>query len=178
MILYVLRHASAGTRRPNVELDRKRPLDKDGKRHCLLLGHVLTAMKIEFDAVLTSPLKRSVQTASLVGTETGYEKKLVMTDALAPDATYSMFEKVLAEHASAESILVVGHDPNLSQFLGKLIGGGQTARAAHVRLRKGSIAKVSMERGLPELLWLMDPRMVKALYTTSTKSSRRKTSRK
>ena len=75
MNLFLLRHASAGVRRMNPVLDVKRPLDKDGKRHCLQLAHVLNAMKLSFDLVVSSPLKRSLQTAQLVATETGYESE-------------------------------------------------------------------------------------------------------
>jgi phosphohistidine phosphatase len=47
-----------------------------------------------------------------------------------------------------------------------------------VRLRKGSLARVNMTRGPATLQWMLDPRTVRALYATSTASSRRKTSRK
>jgi phosphohistidine phosphatase len=47
-----------------------------------------------------------------------------------------------------------------------------------IRLRKGSLARVSITRRPGTLTWLLDPRTVRALYPTSTKSSRRKTSRK
>lgn len=181
MNLFLLRHASAGTKRANPVLDIKRPLDKDGKRHCLLLGHALTAMKVQFDVVIASPLKRAVQTAALVGTETGYEQRIIFSEALAPNASYAAFEKLLSMYSKMENVLVVGHDPTLSAFAGKLIASGKNARAAHVRLRKGSIARITLEKGKTELNWLMDPRMIKAFYasyTSSTKSSRRKTSRK
>jgi phosphohistidine phosphatase len=49
---------------------------------------------------------------------------------------------------------------------------------AKVRLRKGSLARVVLTRGPATLQGLLDPRTVRALYATSTKSSRRKTSRK
>jgi phosphohistidine phosphatase len=52
------------------------------------------------------------------------------------------------------------------------------AALPNIRLRKGSLARVSFTRGPATLQWLLDPRTVRALYTTSTKSSRRKTSRK
>ncbi|MBS1814040.1 MAG: histidine phosphatase family protein [Acidobacteria bacterium] len=179
MNVYLLRHASAGTRRTNPKLDDKRSLDKDGKRHCLLLGHVLSNMKIQFDAVISSPLKRAVQTASLVGNETGFEQKIVFSSAMLPDAGYAGFERLINEHAGCEDILVVGHEPNISTFVGKLAaGGGKNARPAHIRMRKGSIAKFSLERGRTELQWLIEPRSLRALYASSTKSSRRKTSRK
>ena len=69
MTLYILRHASAGSRRRNPLLDRKRGLDKEGKQQCLLIGAYLNAMGVSFDAIISSPLKRSLQTASLVATD-------------------------------------------------------------------------------------------------------------
>ena len=179
MNLFILRHASAGTRRSNPLLDVKRPLDKDGKQHCLHLAHVLNAMKVQFDLVVSSPLKRSLQTASLVGTETGYESKILISKALEPSATYQDFLKLLSECAGHENLLIVGHNPNISQFLGSLItsGGGKT-NPANVRLRKGSIARLTLQRGPATIQWLLGPSLVRALYATSTKSSRRKTSRK
>jgi phosphohistidine phosphatase len=47
-----------------------------------------------------------------------------------------------------------------------------------VRLRKGSLARLNFTRGPASLQLLLDPRTVRALYATSTKSSLRKTSRK
>ena len=182
MNLFVLRHASAGVRRLNPLLDVKRPLDKEGKQHCLQLAYVLNALKINFDLVVSSPLKRSLQTAQLVGTETGFEAKLLISNGLAPTADYEQFQRLLRECTPYENVLVVGHDPNITQFLGQLIAGPaedlEAPERARVRLRKGSMARLSMQRGPATLQWLLDPRTVKALYATSTKSSRRKISRK
>jgi phosphohistidine phosphatase len=181
MNIYILRHASAGVRRANPILDRKRPLDKEGKRNCLQLAQVLNAMDLQFDLIVSSPLKRCLQTASLVGTETGYEAKVLSSSALAPEATYAQFRKLLRECADRENLLLVGHNPNLTLFLGSLIApaaNGADGPVASVRLRKGSLARVSQTRGPATLQWMLDPRTVRALYATSTASSRRKTSRK
>lgn len=178
MNLYILRHASAGERRSNPILDRKRPLDKDGKRYCLQLAHVLNALKFQFDLIVSSPLKRSLQTASLVGTEMGYESQILMSNALAPEATYPEFQKLLSECRNYENVLVVGHNPNITQFLAALLVPPNTATPPQIRLRKGSIARLSLIRGPATLQWLLDPRPVRALYTTSTDKSRPKTSRK
>jgi phosphohistidine phosphatase len=178
MNLFVLRHASAGVRRPNPLLDVKRPLDKDGKNQCLQLAHVLNAMKISFDLVVSSPLKRSMQTAQLVSTETGFEQKIVVSPALSPTATYGQFQRLIRECSSSENVLVVGHNPNLTQFLGRLLAGPTETSIPGVRLRKGSIARISIQRGSTVLQYLLDPRIIRALYATSTSSSRRKTSRK
>jgi len=183
MNIYILRHASAGLRRPNPILDRKRPLDKEGKRHCLQLALVLNAMKLQFDVIVSSPLKRCMQTASLVGTEMGYEAQIVPSAALAPDATFAQFQKLLKEFAGYENVLLVGHNPNLSGFLGSLLipttsSADAKGGPAPVRLRKGSMARLNLARGPATLQWLIEPRTVRALYATSTAKSRRKTSRK
>ena len=177
MNLFILRHASAGMRRPNPLLDSKRPLDKEGKKHCLQLAHVLNALDIQFDLIVSSPLKRCLQTASLVGTETGYEAPILNSTALAPEAGLKDFQKLLREYSDRENLLVVGHNPNLTNFLGALLVPSSSPEAK-VRLRKGSLARVLLTRGPGTLQGLLDPRTVRALYATSTKSSRRKTSRK
>jgi phosphohistidine phosphatase len=182
MNLYILRHASAGVRRLNPLLDVKRPLDKDGKQHCLYLAHVLNAMKVSFDLVVSSPLKRSLQTAQLVATETGFEQKVLISNALSPAANFAQFQRLLKEVEGHENVLVVGHNPNITAFVGYMVAPTATPTDspdnARIRLRKGSLARLSFTRGPATLQWLLDPRIVRSLYTTSTKSSRRKTSRK
>jgi phosphohistidine phosphatase len=180
MNLYILRHASAGTRRINPLLDVKRPLDKEGKQHCLQLAHVLNALKINFDLVLSSPLKRALQTAQFVATETGYEAQILLSTALAPEATFADFERLLREANGRENILVVGHSPNIQVFLGRLLVQGEAEPKVipQIRIRKGAIARVSIARGSAMLQSLIDPRIVRTLYATSTRSSRRNTSRK
>ena len=181
MNLYILRHANAGTRRPNPTLDLKRPLDKEGKEQCLRLAHLLNAMKINFDAVYSSPLKRSMQTAQLVATETGFETKVLKSTALAPEAKFADFLQLLQQVNDRESVLVVGHNPNLQTFLGSLLVPQDPRREVAVpliRLRKCSMARVSMVRGPAMLMGLIDPRLVRTIYIASTTKSRPKTSRK
>ncbi len=176
MNLYLLRHGSAGQRKPNPAADFKRPLDKEGKHQCILLGSVLSSLKLQFDFVLSSPLKRALQTAALVGTEAGFEKKIQLSDALAPDGTWSDFQRLLEGIAGSEDVLLVGHSPNMPEFLNRLLypGGGSSA----LRLRKGAIAMLDLNRGPAKLQWLLDPRIVRAVQSSTTKRSRAKTSRK
>lgn len=177
MNLYFLRHASAGTRRQNPTVDVKRPLDKEGKQQCILVGAYLNGLKIQFDRIVSSPLKRSQQTAAFVGTEVGYESEIAVSPALAPGATLRDFE-ALIDSISAEdgneNVLLVGHNPSISNFLGALISTGK----ASIRLRKGAIARVEYTRRPGTLLSLVEPRTLRALYGKATSKSRRKTSRK
>ena len=178
MNLFLLRHASAGVRRMNPVLDVKRPLDKDGKRNCLQLAFLLNAMNQSFDLVVSSGLKRSLQTAQLVATETGYESKILISSALAPTATFEQFQRLVRECADYENVLMVGHNPNITLFLASLIYPKGSRPAASLRMRKATIARINTDRQPNTLQWLLDMRLVRALYATSTISSRRKTSRK
>lgn len=176
MNLYFLRHANAGQRKSNPVLDQKRSLDKEGKQQCILLGSVLNALKVQFDMVLSSPLKRSLQTAAFVGTETGYEKKIQLSQALTPGGSWIDFQRLLDSLDGHEDVLLVGHSPNQPEFLNRLLCASNTGGV--VRLRKGAIAAVDWQRGPAKLQWLLDPRVVRAVQSSATKRSRAKTSRK
>ena len=175
MILYLMRHANAGAFRDNPVVDAKRGLVKEGKEQCMLMARALGAMKAPIDLIVSSPLKRARQTAQLVGTELGYDGQVEIHAGLGLDASYADFQSLLAKYADREGILAVGHNPNLFQFLGRLITGNG---GASIRMRKASIARVDMESHPPRLQLLLDPRSARAIYASVTKSSRPKTSRK
>jgi phosphohistidine phosphatase len=175
MNLYLMRHADAGLPRGNPALDAKRALIKDGKEQCMLMGRLLGTLKVQVDVIVSSPLKRALQTAQFVGTELGYDAKVEIHPALAPGASYADFQQMLATYADREDVLVVGHNPNLFQFLGRVITGNG---GAGVRMRKGSVARIDMDKHPPLLQWLIDPRMARSIYANVAKSSRPKTSRK
>jgi phosphohistidine phosphatase len=175
MNLYLMRHANAGLPRENPKLDAKRSLVKEGKDQCMLMARVLGALKVQVDVIVSSPLKRAMQTAQFVGTELGYEGKVEISPALGLDADYGDFQQMLAEYADREGVLAVGHNPNLFQFLGRLITGNG---GASIRMRKGAIARIDFDNHPPRLHWLIDPRSARALYPSVQKSSRPKTSRK
>ena len=162
----------------NPALDLKRPLDRDGKHHCLRLAFLLNTLKIQFDVIASSPLKRAVQTASMVGTEMGYEKQILLSNGLAPTATFADFQKLVHELEGNESVLMVGHNPNLAGFVGQMLTPRANRASAQVRLRKGSIARLVIDRGEVQMQALLDPRLIRALYSTPAKSVRRRTSRK
>ena len=176
MIVYFMRHASAGHHLTNPAQDEKRPLDEQGIDQCTQVGRALAAMDVHVDAVISSPLKRATQTASLVANEIGFDGKLQRTPALRPDAQMEAFRELLEQHAKLEAVAVVGHNPSLSQFLSLLISEG--ASESSVDLKKGAVARVDLSGGSGTLKWVVTPRMVQALSAATAKSSRPKTLRK
>jgi phosphohistidine phosphatase len=176
MILYFLRHASAGEHVLNPKKDDKRALDREGIEQCGYVGRALAALNVQVDTIVSSPLKRCTQTASLVGNELGYEGKLQIDNALRPGAGLAEFRKLLEKYSRQEAIMVVGHNPNLSQFLGAVIS--ESGCEASLELKKGAAAKVEMRRTNGTLQWCLTPRVLRALYDSAVESSRPKTSRK
>src|SRR5579872_1765516 len=170
MIIYFLRHASAGEHLLSPKKDEKRALDKEGIEQCGYVGRALAAIEAQVDVIVSSPLKRATQTASLVGNEMGYEGKLQVETALRPEATFADFRKMLEKYATAESVMGVGHNPNLSQFLGAVIS--ESGCEASVDLKKAAVARVDMRRSSGTLLWCLTPKALRTLYAAAVESSR------
>jgi phosphohistidine phosphatase len=141
----------------------------------MLMARVLSALKVQVDVVVSSPLKRALQTAQFVATELGFESKVEICNSLAPDADYAAFQDMLARYAEREGVLAVGHNPNMFQFMGRLVTGNG---GANLRMRKAAVARIDLERHPPQLQWIIDPRMARSIYSSVAKSSRPKTSRK
>ena len=175
MNLYLMRHANAGLSRANPLLDGKRGLVKEGKEQCMLMARVLSALKIQIDVIVSSPLKRALQTAQFVATEMGIENRIEICQALLPQGDYTAFQDMLAQYTGREGLLAVGHNPSMFQFLGRMVTGNG---GANVRMRKAAVARIDLERHPPQLQWVLDPRTVRGLYASVAKSSRPKTSRK
>ena len=160
----------------NPKKDEKRALDKEGIEQCGYIGRALAALNVQVDTIVSSPLKRCTQTASLVGNELGYEGKLQIDAGLRPGAGFADFRKLLEKYARQDAVMVVGHNPNLSQFLGSVIS--DSGCEASLDLKKGAVAKVEMRRTTGTLQWCVTPKVLRTLYDTAVESSRPNTSRK
>jgi phosphohistidine phosphatase len=176
MIVYFLRHASAGHHLATPAQDEKRPLDEQGIQQCTQMGRALAAMDVRVDAAFSSPLKRATQTASLVANEIGFDGKLQRTPALRPNAQMEAFRDLLSRNANLEAVIVVGHNPSLSQFLSLLISEG--ASEGSVELKKCAVARVDLSGGVGILKWVLTPKIVQVFSAATAKSSRPKTLRK
>jgi phosphohistidine phosphatase len=176
MTIYFLRHASAGDHIADPKKDEKRALDKTGIEQCGYVGRALNALDVHVDVIISSPLKRAAQTASLVGNELSYEGKLHLEDALRPATSFTDFRQLLDKYSKYDSIMCVGHNPNLSQFLGRAIS--EAGCEASVDLKKGAVARVETGRAYAVLQWCLTPKILRELYAAAAESSRPKISRK
>src|ERR1041385_9414357 len=82
MLLYFLRHASAGKTMLNPKKDERRPLDEEGILQVRYIGRLLANLDVQVDQIISSSLKRARQTASLVSNELAFEGAVQIEDAL------------------------------------------------------------------------------------------------
>lgn len=173
MIIYFLRHASAGKSLLNAKKDAQRGLDEEGILQARYVGRLLAMMDVQVDQIVSSPLKRARQTASLVANELAYESALQLDDALRPEAEFEKFQSMLARYRKYEAIIVVGHNPSLAEFLSKSISAD-----AQIEFKKGAVAKVEMSGREGALQWLVTAKIARALQASLKTRSRPNTSRK
>ena len=176
MLIYFLRHASAGKTMLNPKKDERRPLDEEGILQARYVGRLLANLDVQVDQIISSPLKRARQTASLVANELAFEGAVQIDDALRPEGDFDQFQSMLSRYKKHDAVMVVGHNPSFTQFLSKSISGPNGA--ARVDFKKGSVARVEMNGRTGTLNWLVTPKIARTLQTSLKSSTRPKTSRK
>jgi phosphohistidine phosphatase len=154
MRVYFLRHGKAENRMDWRGDDDARPLTAEGEKELRREASVLRAMDLELDVIVTSPLARARRTAQIVADELGLGGRLAEDARLAHGFDVRRLEQLLAAHGPAQSVMVVGHEPDFSATVSELIGGGD------VVMKKGGLARVDVTApvaGGGELVWLLTP---------------------
>ena len=176
MIIYFLRHASAGKGLDDPKKDARRALDEEGILQARYMGHMLAALDVQVDQIVSSPLKRALQTASLAANELAYEAPIRIDEALLPESNFDQFRAMIARLKKFDTVILVGHNPSFTEFLSKTISA--SSGAAQIEFKKGAVAKVEMRGRSGTLEWLVTPKIARVLQESLKASSRPKTSRK
>jgi phosphohistidine phosphatase len=174
MEIYFLRHASAGEAKLSPTKDNERELDEVGVKQSHDVGCALASLEVRIDIIVSSPLPRAAQTAAIVAKEIGYKDEIASDTALRPEGSYEQFQDLLRHHSDTESIMLVGHNPSMTEFLNRLLLGENAPDA--IELKKAAIAKVEKAgRGPAVLKWYVTPKVVRSIQQAAAKSSRPKT---
>ena len=120
MRLYVLRHAIAeeGAGKP----DRERRLTGVGREKLARVLDRARGRDVRPERILTSPYPRALETARLAQSALGAASPLVETEKLVPDASLRELLEELRENADVGALLLVGHNPLLSDLVAGLTG--------------------------------------------------------
>lgn len=151
MKLFFLRHGKADW--PDWQKsDDDRPLTGAGRDEVRLVAQLLVRLKAAPDFILTSPLPRAAQTAEIAAQHLGAE--LREEKLLEPGFGAAELKRVLKEY-SAQSLMLVGHEPDFSETIASLTNG-------RIKLAKAGVASVELEspdRG--RLRWLFPPKFAR-----------------
>uniref|UniRef100_A0A832H1N8 Phosphohistidine phosphatase SixA n=1 Tax=Oscillatoriales cyanobacterium SpSt-402 TaxID=2282168 RepID=A0A832H1N8_9CYAN len=161
MELYLIRHGLAGESGsyPN---DDERPLTEEGKKKTRQVAKRLVSLGLQFDLILTSPLVRAHQTATIL-MDVGLGAQLENANYLA-DGNIDRWLAWLKswEVGKHRQLALVGHEPSLSQWAEQLVWG--EAKGAIEFKKSGVLGLVLPTHGSPigrsTLFWLTPPRFL------------------
>jgi phosphohistidine phosphatase len=160
MKLYVLRHANAEDRdAEKYPDDVLRPLTPKGIETARKVATWVKSRNMIPDIILTSPAIRAFDTAKICAEKFGLAKDyFVVTDLLLPGLDREKLVAQINANYCKPSLLLVGHEPDLSSLLSTLISGGDTLQ---IHLKKAGMCCLTIDHlqaGKCAILeWLIDP---------------------
>lgn len=134
MTIYFLRHADA---EDFAESDFERKLTPYGLNQADRVGKFCKQNGIKPEVFLTSPLVRARQTAEIVAKKIGVEP--VIADWLACGMTPKTLTTQLEPLTTTSSVLLVGHEPDLSTVVSYLLG---LPEPGNFPIRKASLTSI------------------------------------
>lgn len=152
--LLIMRHATADEVAPGGD-DAERALVGRGLSQCSAVGAWLRRRRLIPDVIVHSPYRRARETAVGVAEQCGALSRLRSDVRLVPGGPLAAAMASIAE-TPGRLTLVIGHEPQLSALIARLIGDG----AALIGMRKAAVAELEwLERHPPraELLGLLRP---------------------
>lgn len=120
MRLILVRHAKARNRKKWNKDDLKRPLTKKGMKQAKKLAKYISKKYSNADAILTSLALRSLDTAKYIVKQQAH-CAFFLTPSLNPDKSIEEFLKhQVSIKKDWRRLIVVGHEPAISEFLRSL----------------------------------------------------------
>jgi phosphohistidine phosphatase len=122
-IIILVRHAKSSWNHPDLT-DRLRPLNARGERDAPDMGQRIVAHGIRPSLIITSPATRAWTTARIIASEIGYPTEFLQReDSLYLASLDDLLAAVVAQDVGFNSLMVVGHNPGLTEFANFLIPG-------------------------------------------------------
>jgi phosphohistidine phosphatase len=121
--LTLVRHAKSSWKHPGLH-DRERPLSGRGKRDAPVMGQRLAAAGVRPSLIISSPAVRAWSTAKRIARELGYPTEFLQRENGLYLAELDEFlDIVAAQDNGFNNLMVVGHNPGLTEFANFLSPG-------------------------------------------------------
>lgn len=156
--LYLLRHAKSSWKETGLR-DFDRPLNNRGREAAPLVGRFIRKGRLRIDVVLSSPATRARQTAALVKESAGLSAEPLYDERIYEADAGRLLEVVRQAAASADALMLVGHNPGMEELVELLTGERRempTAALACISLDVEKWGKV--RAGAGRLEWLVRPK--------------------
>jgi phosphohistidine phosphatase len=165
MKVYIFRHGEALSKGDRaVSSDADRPLVEEGIRRSRQAVEGFSKLGITIEAIFTSPWLRAKQTAAIAADVLGLTDHLFEMEELAGDHSIEDVMNALTKHSSSKDIMLVGHNPQLSDLAAYLLS---LSTGMQIDLKKSGMCAVEVERIPPKkpgtLLWMMSPKQLRSL---------------
>jgi phosphohistidine phosphatase len=147
-MLWVLRHGDAEDWAAS---DFERPLTARGEHQAICAGRALARLGVTLEHAFTSPRVRALDTARLACAPLHVEP--LVHQPLSQGFSAADALELVAASGNDSALLVVGHEPDLSQLVTDLSG-------ARVALKKGALAAIRLRGVDGELVALLRPREI------------------
>jgi len=160
MKLYLLRHAEAvESEDARSKSDAARLLTAKGIKRAKQLAHTLRQMHVTVDLMLSSPLVRARQSGEIMAHGLRLPGKLEVTPHLSPGGDMTgLFTEINQHRPVPGSVMLVGHEPYLSELITLLCVGGEIG----LSLKKCGLCRLELETlrmsRCATLEWLISPR--------------------
>lgn len=157
--LLLLRHAQA--ERGSAKLDGDRRLTSDGRDDARRLGTVLVTSAFVPDALVSSPARRAIETASTLAKSMGFQRAVELDEGLYRGGADGFRDALCKLPIEARCALVVGHDPTISQMVERLTGtsvGLPPGGLAALRIAVDEWARIASDGASATLVRLWRPR--------------------
>ncbi len=120
--LYLVRHAKSSWKNPSLD-DIQRPLNKRGLRNAPDMASRLKQKATTIDLIISSPAKRAITTATYLALSIDYEiEKIQQQRQLYFGGSSSMLKTINNTSSVVQSLMLVGHNPDMTSLLNKLCG--------------------------------------------------------
>jgi len=114
--LYLIRHAKSSWQDILLE-DFDRPLNKRGRTDAPFMAKKLRKLGIMPDIIISSPAKRTKETAKFLVEEIGYKKDVVFDKGIYESNISTLNKIIKAIDDKNDSSFLIGHNPTLNIFV-------------------------------------------------------------